>query len=1067
LGAYDQILSKSLSLGNNPYNPYQGELVPSVNAQQSLGIANVNAFANSAQPYFGTAAGYAATGANPITANQIQQYVNPWTQNVVNATQAAQANQNAIQLAQVRGNAAAQNALGGNREAVAEGITAGQQATAEAPVIAGLESQGYQQGVNTALAEQQAAAQGAFSFANLGNQVQNAGLSGANAQIGAGNLQYGVQSNLDQALYQQWLNAQAFPYQQEQWLAGIATGVGSNMGGTSQTTQPGPSLLSQLIGLGTAGLGAYGAYQQGQKTAAHGGRIVNRDVGGGIGGPPQFGGVAGGTSYPQFGGGYGAGVGPYGGGRGFVPGIGITHGHGAPLPPGMKEQAGPGSGTGGGGFADIGKSLGQIFGGGSTASTSTAGAARPVEGTADASALGAGGETAASSALGVWDTGAAADAAGTGFLASIGSGIMDALPFLAALNKGGRVKGLADGGTPDYPQNVDATDYTFDDHLGLGAGMPSYPAPGTDILPGAKPGQTGVAAPSALDAIQSNFPLPNVPRSALGYASDDVTNGQVNDPGALSSTPVLHNPQGGFRGVANPPSTQQGPSVTQTDAYHSQLAGFDPSINMGQPVEYHHPTVSPWGAIIAAGLGMAASRSPWVLQAAAEGGLGGLHEYSAEMNQAIQEEKERAGIAQGNQRLDVSTQEAQKRLEFQSKEAQDRNYYENQRVAMEQQRFNLEQSKPFTVNTILGPRTGYKNPQDGKIYDVETGSMLFDPSHPGQQGAPGGAPGAPGGAPVANANTMAAATMQGLHGAAYLNATPEPLRSIVETVGTYNASLSVASKRAGPGINEATLLGYVMQYNPEYNQFYANALGPVMKEFLSGGQNSPAGQITYGNTAMDHAGIAWDAMQRLKSMPGVLAQAGASGLPFLSYAIERLRNQSVQGTPEGVALNQYVTAMTLFGDETNRLYSGSQSAQKEKDAIRAPLDPNKTLPELEGAFRTSTALLKSRLDELEERYKVAMQAPGLLKYGTKAPAEDFPVIHDRARETYAKIHAGEPTAAAPGQPASNTPTVARPPDTQPTKPFMDRYQELRRSGLSEQDAYSKLKVEGYKRPGAP
>ena len=256
--AYASILGQAANVAGTPYTPYGGELVAPVNAQQSTGIANINQNYGYAQPFIQQAAGLATQGATPITAAQIAQYESPYTQQVVQSTENQFANQNAQQQQGVIGNAIAQGALGGNRSAIAQSELANQQQLAQAPVIAGLENQGYQTGLNTALTEQQAAAQGAYSLGNLGVAGQNAALTGANAQVGAGTLQQTTQQAQDAALYQQYINQMAYPFQTTQWLSGIDTGVGSQMGGTSSTTAPAPSMVGQIAGGLTSGVGILG-----------------------------------------------------------------------------------------------------------------------------------------------------------------------------------------------------------------------------------------------------------------------------------------------------------------------------------------------------------------------------------------------------------------------------------------------------------------------------------------------------------------------------------------------------------------------------------------------------------------------------------------------------------------------------------------------------------------------------------------------------------------------------------------------------------------------------------------
>ena len=169
------------------------------------------------------------------------------------------ANSNAQQQQQVLGNAAAQGALGGDRTAVAQSVLAGQQQQAEAPTIAGLENTGYGQAVNLAMQQyQQNPEQAAYGMASTGTALENAGLTGANAQVGAGTLEQQTQQAADTAAYQQFMQQQFMPESMLSWELPLLTGVGSQEGGTSTTTGPAPNPLAQYLGLGIAGVGAAG-----------------------------------------------------------------------------------------------------------------------------------------------------------------------------------------------------------------------------------------------------------------------------------------------------------------------------------------------------------------------------------------------------------------------------------------------------------------------------------------------------------------------------------------------------------------------------------------------------------------------------------------------------------------------------------------------------------------------------------------------------------------------------------------------------------------------------------------
>jgi len=78
----------------------------------------------------------------------------------------------------------------------------------------------------------------AQSLAGLGTGAQQAALQGAQAQIGAGTLGQQTQQAGLQALYNQFLQQQGYPFQVAQFLANIAMGTGALSGTTTQTTQP-------------------------------------------------------------------------------------------------------------------------------------------------------------------------------------------------------------------------------------------------------------------------------------------------------------------------------------------------------------------------------------------------------------------------------------------------------------------------------------------------------------------------------------------------------------------------------------------------------------------------------------------------------------------------------------------------------------------------------------------------------------------------------------------------------------------------------------------------------------
>jgi hypothetical protein len=328
LAAYNNLIGSAQQVGSTPFIPYTGQQVAPQTPETNTGIMGVNEFAGAAQPAINTAQGLLSNSAIPLTSAQIQNYFNPYVSNVIGATEQQFNLQNAQQQNQLTGNAASAGALGGNRLGVAQAQLAGQQQINEAPTIAQLAEQGYTQAIGTAEQQYQANPEAAaYGIASTGVAGQQAGLQGASSQIQAGQTQQQTQQAIDTAAYNYYLMQAAYPEQQLNFEAGIDTGVGSLMGGTGVTQGPTPSILGGAAGLGLTGLGLYnsgafsgiGAALPALAAVKRGGRVPEYDAGGaatGVGPLP-----------------YGAGALPYGNPSGYVPSLQITHGRGPPAPP--------------------------------------------------------------------------------------------------------------------------------------------------------------------------------------------------------------------------------------------------------------------------------------------------------------------------------------------------------------------------------------------------------------------------------------------------------------------------------------------------------------------------------------------------------------------------------------------------------------------------------------------------------------------------------------------------------------------------------------------------------------
>jgi hypothetical protein len=270
--AYASILKQAQDIAKTPYNPATESQVAGFTSPQTQAFGQVQSNQGVYQPYMQQAFASAQQGSAPSYAN-VQSYMNPYQQSVIDATQQQFDTQNQRQLQDVRSQVAKQGALGGSGRQVAEALTKEAQMNAQNPVIANLYNQGYSQALNASQTDASRALQAAQVTSGLGGQAQQYGYNDVNALLGIGGLQQGLQQAQYDTATQNAQQQAAYPYQQLQWLSGIATGLGGASGTTttgSQTT-PGPSLGQQLIG---GGLAAASFFQNGGRVGYEGGGTV-------------------------------------------------------------------------------------------------------------------------------------------------------------------------------------------------------------------------------------------------------------------------------------------------------------------------------------------------------------------------------------------------------------------------------------------------------------------------------------------------------------------------------------------------------------------------------------------------------------------------------------------------------------------------------------------------------------------------------------------------------------------------------------------------------------------------
>lgn len=304
--------------GFQPYQQYEGQRTAdfsglqgqSFGAAQKLGYdpttqqaaTGIQGLANqAAQTSYAPTQFTTQSFAQPGTADS---FMSPYMQNVVSAQQREARRQADIGATQQQAQATQAGAFGGSRDAImraerernlntqlgdiqATGLNAAynqamqqfnteQQARQQAQQLG---EQSRQYGAGLGLQGLQAGLSGYGQLAGVGQNLYNQNVGNITLQNQLGTQQQQQTQNQLNTAYQDWLAKQNYPQQQMDVMASYIRGT--PLSTTSQTGyQAAPSTLSQVVGLGTAGIGAAGMYNAMNRPYKKGGTISVKKPGG-------------------------------------------------------------------------------------------------------------------------------------------------------------------------------------------------------------------------------------------------------------------------------------------------------------------------------------------------------------------------------------------------------------------------------------------------------------------------------------------------------------------------------------------------------------------------------------------------------------------------------------------------------------------------------------------------------------------------------------------------------------------------------------------------------------------
>ena len=998
--AYNSIVGALGQAQNAAQLPFNIPVAPvaGFSGQQQQAFNEIGQAQGMAQPYYNQASNLfnqSAQGPN------ISQFFNPYASAVtsqLNNIFGQQNTQNTANLVQSAGG------VGADRIGVGQANMANQQGLAAGQTL----SQLYAPSLQAAQQQQSLEQSAAYGQASLGSAAQNAALSGANSLLGAGGLQQQLSQAQLNAPYQQQVAQAQFPYQQAQFLAGItgalAPGLGGTTSGQGQTTTPGPSTLSQILGGGIAGAGLIGGSGGfgsngwlnsafGSSPSYGGGNMFTDAYGGSASNPLQ------GLSPSDYGFAQGGAISPFDTGGRVRPPVRMSSPYFvAPKPVGNDNDRPPFSSKGPAGANDNGEgydSGGGVYGGQSVVNGPDVSdqpvdiLSHPFIQTGQTPAI-----QAHQAQLNLNPP--AQSNSNSGSLGNlISTGAKMAMMFA---NRGGTVHPFASGGG-----------VTFKSRFPQGYADGGSPDDSDVLTDNGQPFR--LAGPEAMD---------NWRHEPSFYASpaekaDDVTLPKEITTGA----PPAVTPVSSVRPTASaaPPPTatdQPPPSVTTSQSNPfimpstAKAAGLDKD-DWGQSF-----AKSPWAAVTAAGLGMMAGTSPFAGVNIGQGGLQGLKTLEQQRAEGQKDET----IAQAAKRLEQEAkfhEDQYTRLTAAQKQAgeqADRPYEEltkYQQAQIDQQKENekLAQdrfNRPYNELTMqekaqleetrrqhdlaLVPQ-GYRRTPEGTLEPIPGG-----PHSPEQIKSEADAKRLP---------AMSREDMQPLVDA-YL-------------AGDHSVMTGIGRGTQGP---------------QNIQQFWNMTAEKLKAQGMDGAQiaaakaNFMAQSAGLRVSAQREANIETAVNEARGTFPQVLqrsAELPRSNWVPVNTVLEAYRTQS--GSPEQRRFGASIqAAITAYSQAMSRTGANSVYAQQHAADILSKTDG----PEA----------LKAAIEQLDTEMAIAQHAP------------------EQTRQAILKRILGEQAVARnPGQQTGTTPTGAPKPDA------ATRYKQLIEGGMNKSDAYAKLHEEGY------
>jgi len=246
---YNQAWQAAQQATNRPFTPYSYDpaaFVAPMNPVQLQATQNIMGMQGAASPFYQMGAGLAGASGTTTAPQVVGQYMSPYMSQVIDPTRAAIEQQQGVQRAQQQAEQIKAGAFGQERGQLMRAVLAGQQNLGLGQALSPLYQTGYGQALGAAQTDLARQLQAGQLFGQLGTGYQTAGLQGAEALMGAGTMGQQTQQKGLEALHNQFLMQQAYPFQTAQYMASVAGALGPQYGSTTSGLQSSMAPLSYM-----------------------------------------------------------------------------------------------------------------------------------------------------------------------------------------------------------------------------------------------------------------------------------------------------------------------------------------------------------------------------------------------------------------------------------------------------------------------------------------------------------------------------------------------------------------------------------------------------------------------------------------------------------------------------------------------------------------------------------------------------------------------------------------------------------------------------------------------------